>query len=81
MIPGPGSRSLLTEVRGSAHGRTTECGLRWIYLSQNLLLDKNVDELEGLLRRSAKAGYTHVLLSDSKFAMLGDMDARYFRTI
>ena len=40
-----------------------------------------MDELEGLLRPSAKAGYTHVLLSDSKLAMLGDMDARYFRTI
>jgi hypothetical protein len=54
---------------------------RWIYCSKNLLVDKNVDELEALFRRAARAGYTHVLLADSKFAKLGDMDARYFRNI
>src|ERR1044071_596802 len=53
----------------------------WLYCAQNLWVDKNVDALETLLRRAAKAGYTHVLLSDSKFAKLGDMDARYFRNI
>ena len=54
---------------------------RWLYCSQNLWVDENIDYLDGLLRRAAKAGYTHVLLSDSKFAKLGDMDARYFRNI
>src|SRR6266446_6742954 len=54
---------------------------RWVYCAQNLWVDKNIDDLEGLLRRAAKAGYTHVLLTDSKFAKLGDMDARYFRNI
>jgi hypothetical protein len=54
---------------------------RWLYCSQNLWVDKNVDELEALLRRAAAAGYTHALLSDSKFAKLGDMDARYFRNV
>jgi hypothetical protein len=54
---------------------------KWVYCSENLLVDKNIDELEALLRRAAKAGYTHVLLADSKFAKLGDMDARYFRNI
>src|SRR5262249_2139977 len=54
---------------------------RWLYCSQNLWVDKNIDELEALFRRAAKAGYTHVLLTDSKFSKLGDMDARYFRNI
>jgi len=54
---------------------------RWVYCSQNLWVDKNVDDLETLWRRAAKAGYTHVLLSDSKFARLADMDARYFRNV
>src|ERR1044071_10472540 len=53
----------------------------WLYCAQNLWVDKNVDALETLLRRAAKAGYTHVLLSDSKFSKLGDMDAHYFRNI
>src|SRR3954469_25948607 len=54
---------------------------RWIYCAQNLWVDKNIDALEALFRRAAKAGYTHVLLTDSKFSKLGDMDARYFRNI
>src|SRR5947208_16420811 len=54
---------------------------RWVYCAQNLWVDNNVPNLEALLRRAAKAGYTHVLLTDSKFAKLGDMDARYFRNI
>jgi hypothetical protein len=54
---------------------------RWLYCSQNLAVDANIDQLEPLFRRAAKAGYTHVLLSDSKFARLGEMDPRYFRNI
>src|SRR5215207_7303067 len=54
---------------------------QWLYCAQNLWVDKNVDELEALFQRAARAGYTHVLLTDSKFSKLGDMDARYFRNV
>lgn len=54
---------------------------KWLYCAQNLWVDKNIDNLETLFRRAAKAGYTHVLLTDSKFAKLGDMDARYFKNV
>jgi hypothetical protein len=54
---------------------------RWIYCAQNLWVDKNIDELETLFQRAGKAGYTHVLLTDSKFSKLGDMDAHYFRNV
>jgi hypothetical protein len=54
---------------------------RWLYCSQNLWVDKNIESLETLFTRAAKAGYTHVLLADSKFGKLGDMDAHYFRNI
>ncbi|MEK0448318.1 MAG: hypothetical protein RL088_586 [Verrucomicrobiota bacterium] len=53
----------------------------WIYKSTNLLVDKNVDELATLLGRAAKAGYTHMLLTDSKFSRLGEMDGRYFKNV
>jgi hypothetical protein len=62
------------QVRGFA-------GELWLYCSQNLWVDKNVAELEGLFARASKAGYTHVLLSDSKFSKLDDMDARYFANV
>lgn len=53
----------------------------WLYYSQNLWVDKNLDDLEATWRRAAKVGYTHVVLTDSKFGKLGEMDARYFRNI
>jgi len=54
---------------------------KWLYHATNLLVDQNIDALETLWRRAATAGYTHVLLADSKFSRLGEMDARYFKNI
>jgi hypothetical protein len=53
----------------------------WFYHATNLWVDKNVDALDALMRRAAQAGYAKVLLADSKFGKLGDMDARYFRNV
>ena len=53
----------------------------WLYWQQNLWVDQNVEKLEGLFARAGKAGYTHVLLADSKFAKLEEMDARYFKNV
>src|SRR5437763_3941752 len=69
---------LVGQIAGVAAAAPLE---RWIYCAQNLWVDKNIDEIEGLFQRASKAGYTHVLLTDSKFAKLGDMDARYFRNV
>jgi len=60
----------------SAHAQTFS--ERWVYLSTNFLVDKNVDEAVALLDRAHKAGYTHVLVADSKFGRLPDMKPRYF---
>ena len=65
----------------SCAGPGTPVSERWVYCAQNLSVDHKIDELEALFRRAARAGYTHVLLADSKFARLGDMDARYFRNV
>ena len=54
---------------------------KWLYHSTNLLVDKNIDSLETLWRRASAGGYTHVLLADSKFGRLNEMDPRYFKNI
>lgn len=54
---------------------------RWVYCPNNLLVDEDVDRLIVLWRRAAAAGYTQVLLSDSKFCRLGELDQRYFRNV
>jgi hypothetical protein len=58
---------------------------RWLYHSTNLLVGKNIDALETLWRRASAAGYTHVLLADSKFSRLEEMASgnypNYFKHI
>lgn len=54
---------------------------RWVYAPTNLLVEENVDRLEGLMREAAGLGFTHVLLSDSKFSRLHELDERYFRHV
>ena len=52
---------------------------RWLYYPTNLLVTENVDQLETIWRRAAKAGYTHVNLSDTKFCILDQMPEKYFK--
>src|SRR5689334_7567180 len=47
---------------------------KWLYSPTNFLVNENVDKLEALWKRAAAAGYTHVLVTDSKFSKLGDME-------
>ncbi len=56
----------------------------WLYYPTNLLPDENVDKLEAVWARAAKAGYTHVMIADSKFARLGalgDLRPRYLKNV
>jgi hypothetical protein len=45
----------------------------WLYSPTNLQVTGNVDKLRELWGRAAKAGYTKILLADSKMAKLGDL--------
>jgi hypothetical protein len=54
---------------------------RWLYLSTNLLPAQNLPEVESLMRRAAKVGYTGIVLTDFKFSLLDRMDASYFQHI
>ena len=47
---------------------------RWVYVSKNILVDKNVAEVKDICRRAAKAGYTGIVLADYKFNILGKMN-------
>lgn len=51
---------------------------KWLYVSRNLQVDQSVDELDELMRRGTAAGYTKMLLADSKFSRLSDVIERYY---
>jgi hypothetical protein len=63
----------------SAHG--AELRERWIYCASNLAVDKNIEALESIAVRGAKAGYNGIVLSDSKFGRLGELNKHYFQNI
>jgi len=54
---------------------------RWFYVSQNLWVDQNITNVLALMQRAAQAGYTHMLVNDSKFSRLATMDAHYFNNV
>ena len=54
---------------------------RWVYCSTNLLVDGNVEKTIALIRRSAKAGYNGLVLTDSKFMRWGDLPERYVANV
>ena len=51
----------------------------WLYMPANLLVESEVEHCQALLRRAAKSGYTHCLITDSKFCRLNEMPDRYFK--
>ena len=53
----------------------------YLYYQTNFLVDKNVDAAQEIWSRAAKAGYTKIVVADSKMGKLGDMDKRYFQNL
>ena len=72
---------LAVSARTSTSAEITPLRDRWVYVQTNLLVASNLDKFDPILRRAAKAGYNGVLLADSKFSRLADMDERYFRNV
>lgn len=79
------ARALVVLALTVSSGIAQEAGGRrpelWIHYLTNLAVDKNVDHLESILRRGSKVGYSKLLLYDSKFAKLGEMDRHYFGNV
>ena len=53
----------------------------WFYYSADLSRDDALTQLEPVWRRAAAAGYTKVMLVDSKLARLSEQNASYFATL
>lgn len=84
MKPAPGGRigamlrSLATLCLATLCASARE---RWVYLPANYQIDAEADRVISLLDRARKAGYDHVLVSDSKFSRLGTLPERYFKNL
>lgn len=54
---------------------------RWVYLSTNMLVDKNVEDAIAILKRASEAGYSGAVLTDSKFMRWGQLPERYLQNV
>lgn len=54
---------------------------RWVYVSTNLLVERNVAEAIALFERAAKAGYNGIVLTDSKFMRWDNLPQRYLANV
>ncbi|HWE96402.1 MAG TPA: hypothetical protein VG269_20745 [Tepidisphaeraceae bacterium] len=63
----------------SRAARAEEKPQLWLYYPTNLAVGENIDRLETIMRRASAAGYTHLLLADSKFTRLDEMSKEYFK--
>jgi hypothetical protein len=54
---------------------------RWVYVAQNLLVDKNVDHVVALIERAGKSGYNGIVLADYKLNILDRMPRNYFQNV
>jgi hypothetical protein len=52
--------------------------LRWVYAPLNFQVDAAVDDLLTLMKRAKAAGYTGLLITDSKFGRMADRPAHYY---
>lgn len=68
--------SLLSDISWARHPRDL-----WFYYPTNLQVAENIDKLGPIWRRAAAAGYTRVLLADSKFVRLGTLPDFYFKNV
>jgi hypothetical protein len=62
-------------LTGSLQAQSLE---RWVYAPANFLVPQQVDRIEKLMREAKPLGYSHFLITDSKFCRLHEMDKRYF---
>lgn len=63
------------------YARAQEMQERWFFLQTNLLPDTNVKKVTALFTQAHAAGYNGVVLEDSKFGRLGEMNSAYFNHV
>ena len=51
---------------------------RWVYVPANFLVPEEVQRVEKIMTEASKLGFTHLMITDSKFCRLHEMLPRYF---
>ncbi|MEO6739549.1 MAG: hypothetical protein ABIP20_04805, partial [Chthoniobacteraceae bacterium] len=54
---------------------------RWVYAPANYQVNEQADRIIALMKRAKPAGYTHFLITDSKFARVPTLPKHYFENV
>ena len=54
---------------------------RWVYAPANYQVNEQADRIIALMKRAKAAGYTHFLLTDSKFSRVPTLPKHYFANV
>lgn len=54
---------------------------RWVYAPANYQVNEQADRIIALMKRAQAAGYTHFLLTDSKFSRVPTLPKHYFANV
>ncbi len=54
---------------------------RWVYAPANYQVNEQADRIITLMKRAKAAGYTHFLITDSKFSRVPTLPQRYFDNV
>lgn len=60
---------------------TTHAAERWVYAPSNYQVDAQADRIIALMKRAKACGYTHFLLTDSKFSRIPTVPKKYFANV
>ena len=65
-------------LTGNIHSNAEQFSVRWFYVQTNLAVVANVDSLISVMERAKKAGYNGMVITDSKFSFLNNVQKSYF---
>ena len=68
-------------VLGTLSAAFAETKERWVYAPANYQVNEQADRIIALMKRAKAAGYTHFLVTDSKFSRVPTLPKHYFANV
>ncbi len=69
---------MITVLAAFALRATEQFPVRWFYMQTNFAVVVNVDNVISVMERAKKAGYNGMVITDSKFSILDNVQKNYF---
>ena len=72
---------LVASLALAGHAFAGEPKERWVYVPSNYQVNEQADRVIALMKRAKPLGYTHFLITDSKFSRVPTLPKKYFANV